>query len=997
MSNLLNIGISGLNAQKTALAVTGHNITNAGTEGYSRQTVSLNENSPQFKGRVWVGSGVNIASVKRVYDQFLTEQSRRDNTSFSEFTALANNAKQIDSLLADPGTGIQPGVKKMFGALQSAIDDPASLPAREVLISEASGLISRFTTINDRLLEQNKILNGQLSVVAGQITTIGKAIAELNEQIQFATASAQGNEPNDLLDQRDKLLKDLSKYVKVNVVQQDDAGINVFIGNGQALVIGNENRELFVQAGESDPSRVEVFFRRGEDENSIVQNITAEIKGGEMGGMLSFRQQVLDPTINGLGRLAITINQTFNQQHKLGIDYDGRKGVDFFTSINDQQKTFERVINNRSNEGPGDRQLAVHIKDAGKLNDSEYRVEFTGPDDLTYKITRLSDKEVVAKQALKGAFPDSINIDGFELQFQAGSFRKGDKFLLLPTRSGANHMGVNLTRPEQVALASPIKTSTSTGNQGSAKISQGRVYDTNTSYLEKEGEVEPPLIIRFTSSTSYDVLDNTDPARPIPLFPPLMNQTYVSGISNKILPTDTGKKAFTSFGGYLPVAATYQPPAPSAVVEAKNGFFPERIVISREDPVTGQKQSQPVLITPANASAKEIARLLSERDGVQASARTTVQLSDFKNDPGGFMSTQFQLNGVTLTDNLGTNQTKYDKNYPETVPDPVTPDFLAERINANFELREQGTIARSDGKTLTVINLKGDDINVELTGDIEDGFSVSNGQDINLKQTGNTPIRNLTKYSGFDFSKDGPYSYSFDVPGQGEFSITLDEKYDTGTDLIAGIRDKLEKAGFSFSGNLDVDINERGQISFQPRLAVTATGPNGSSKINMGGQVKVITDTGYSLEIEPPGNNLFPARPEGKPIHFGFEVDISGLAKKGDEFTIGFNDKGSSDSRNGNALASLRSQKVINGNTSYSESYARLVEKVGSISSRAEVSRNSAEVLKRNSDKAVSSVSAVNLDEEAASLIKYQLAYNASAQVIKTAQTIFDTLISTFR
>lgn len=509
--------------------------------------------------------------------------------------------------------------------------------------------------------------------------------------------------------------------------------------------------------------------------------------------------------------------------------------------------------------------------------------------------------------------------------------------------------------------------------------------------------MDPPLIIRFNSPTSYDVLDNTDPARPIPLFPPLMNQAYSPGVTNNILPRESGKTSFSSFGGYLPVKPVYQAPAPAAIAEAKNGFFPERIMISRDDPLTGLKVTQPTLITKANATARDIAQALSEREGVEASARTTVQLSDFKGEKDGFMRTEIIINGVELTDTPGVGQTKYADDYPKTLPDPMTPNFLADRINANFEFREKGIIARSDGANLTIISLSGDDINTEIKGDIGDGFSVSNGKEVTLKETGSSPTRLLSKNSGYDFRKDGPFTYEFDVPGQGQFKIELKEEYKTGTELLDGIRTELGKAGFTFNGKLDVDINEKGQINFQPKLEVNGTGPNGSNKINMGGEIKVITDAGYSLEIEPPGNNLFPAEPKGSPVHFGFDVEITGLTKQGDEFTVNFNDKGTSDSRNGVALAGLQSKDTIAGNTNYSESYSRIVEKIGSVTSRAEVSRSSSEVLMRNSEKAASSIAGVNLDEEAASLIKYQLAYNASAQVIKTAQAIFDTLMSTFR
>ena len=993
MANILNVGISGLKAHQAALTVTGHNITNAGTEGYSRQEINFTENNPQYKGGVWVGNGVSIDSVRRVYDEFMVEQLRRDTSTFNQFDTLASNAEQIDSLLADPGTGVQPGLERMFGALQATVDDPSSLPAREVLISESQGLADRFSAISDRLIEQNDVINGQMEVIAGQITTIAEAIAELNEQIQFATAGAQGNEPNDLLDQRDRLLKDLSELVEVNVVQQDNAGLNVFIGNGQALVIGNDYNEMFASNGEGDPSRFDIYFRKGD----VVQNVTREIKGGQLGGTLDFRREVLDPTLNGLGRTALVITQTFNEQHKLGIDYDGLKGENFFESVNDPSKTYSRVFGDADNADPDDRLVSVHITDAGALTTSDYKLTFPGPDDQTFRIRRMSDNEIVTTQTVTGEFPLSVEVEGFEIRLESGSFQQGDEFLIMPTRMGSSQVEMNITRAEQVALASPITTDTAIGNRGTATISAGTVYDSNTSYLANEGELDPPILIRFTSPTSYDVLDNTDPGNPIPLFPPLMNQSYTPGITNTMLPADEGKTAFTSFGGVLPNSATYQAPLPAPIVEATNGFFPERINIAFTNPVTGQVAEQPTLITRENASAKQIAEELSKREGIEASARTTVQISDFSQDPNSFLPMTVSLNGITLTDTLGPNQTKYDANYPDTVPDPITPNFIADRINANRDFQDAGIVARSDGGTVTIIALNGEDIGFEITGDNGDGFSVSSGEDIALRTTGESPFNLLNEVDGYDFSNGGPYTYEFDVPGQGTFEIELTENYADGAELLAGIRTQIENSGVVLPGNIDVEITERGNIQFQNRLDVRATGVNGSSKIAMGGQVKVITDPNYSLEIAPPGNNLFPEFPVGEPVHFGFDVDISGLAEAGDEFTIDFNQDGTSDSRNGAALADLQTKNTVGGNTSYSESYARLVENIGSVTSRAQINRDSSDVLLRNTQNSVSSTSGVNLDEEASRLIQFELAYNASAQVIQVARDIFDTLIGTFR
>lgn len=1002
MGNLLGIGISGLKAQQTALSVTGHNIANAGTEGYSRQTIEFNEKTPQFIGGQWSGSGVNVDSVKRVYDQFLTGQMQRDTSAFNKYDALAINASQVDSLLADSGTGVQPGLERMFGALQSVVDDPSSLPARQVLISEANGLVDRFTTINDRLNAQSNIVNGQMAGVAKEITNLGKSIAELNEQIQVALASSGGKQPNDLMDQRDKLITDLSKLVQVDTIEQDGSSVNVFIGRGQALVIGNNANELIAASGSVDPTRLGLFFKQGDG----VQEVTSEITGGQLGGMLEFREQVLETTIKSLGRVAMSINEAFNKQHHLGIDLDGLKGGDFFQDINTPKNTYLRVQGDSGNQKPADRVVSVHITDTSKLSLDDYRLEFPGPGNSLLKVYNNTTGKEISATALSGELPQSIEIEGFEIRLEAGSFQVGDKFLINPTRDGANQLSVGISRPEDIAIGSPISTGADIGNRGSGIISQGDVYDVGTSYFSKEGEMDPPLVIRFTSPTSYDVLDNTDPANPIPLFPPLMNQTYIPGITNNLLPAAEGKTAVTSYGGVLPFAPTYQAPAPAPSVNATNGFFPERVTISVENPITGGKTTQPLLTTPENATAKEIARLLSERDGVEASARTTVQLSDFISESvNPLMNTGLTLNGISLTDTLTGTQTKYQDGYPVDVPDPLTPDFIADRINANFNFQEQGIVARSDGETVTIIALNGDDLSFDITGDLKDplnplstgdGFSISNGQDIELVSTGETPFKNLSEFEGFNFGQNGPYTYDLELPGQGKFSIELTGNHATGDDVINEIETKIANSGISFNGNIDVEIDERGNISFQSRLPVTGTGPNGSNKIAMGGEIKIVLDEHYSLEIDPPGNNLFDTNPVGEPVHFGFDIELEGPVEAGDQFTVQFNKDGTSDSRNGVALGNLQTKDIINGNASFSDAYTGLVEEVGSVTSRALSNRESSEVLLRNSSDAVESKSGVNLDEEAANLIRYELAYNASAKVIQVARDIFTTLINTF-
>ena len=208
----------------------------------------------------------------------------------------------------------------------------------------------------------------------------------------------------------------------------------------------------------------------------------------------------------------------------LKIDFEGSKGGEFFEDINAPKNTYLRVQGDARNEQPNDRLVSVHITDTSKLSIDNYRLEFPGPGDSVFKVYNDKTNEELSTTALTGQLPQTLAIDGFEIRLEAGSFQAGDKFLLTPTRSGASDIDMRITRAEEIAIASPISTDSAIGNRGSGAISQGRVYDIDTPYLASEGEMDPPLVVRFTSPTSYDVLDNSDPGNPIPLFPPLMNQ-----------------------------------------------------------------------------------------------------------------------------------------------------------------------------------------------------------------------------------------------------------------------------------------------------------------------------------------------------------------------------------------------------------------------------------------------------------------------------------------
>ncbi|MWV12558.1 flagellar hook-associated protein FlgK [Pseudomonas sp. R-28-1W-6] len=468
MADLLNIGLSGLAANKTSLAVTGHNITNVNTPGFSRQDTVQATRIPQFSGAGYIGSGTTLTDVRRSYSEFLTTQVRTSTALSSDVEAYRSQIEQLDSLLAGTTTGITPSLQKFFSSLQTAAEDPANIPARQLVLSEAEGLARRFNTVYDRISEQNEFINKQMVAVSDQVNRLATSIASYNEAI--AVAAANGQQPNDLLDAREEAIRQLSTYVGVTVVAQDDNSVNLFVGSGQPLVVGSTTSRLEVVPGQGDPTRFEVNFVSG----GSSQGITSLLTGGELGGLIRYRAETLDPTLNSLGRLALAVSDQVNTQLGQGLDLKGQVGTALFGDYNDTALATLRVRAFSSNTG--NVQPALNITDSSVLTTSDYRLEYDG---TNYTARRLSDGEAMTltpsgpytyPQTL--AFTDAAGRDqGFELVIDSAP-AAGDQFLLQPTRRGATSIEVVLDQPDQLAFAAPVRAEAALQNGGSGSISQ---------------------------------------------------------------------------------------------------------------------------------------------------------------------------------------------------------------------------------------------------------------------------------------------------------------------------------------------------------------------------------------------------------------------------------------------------------------------------------------------------------------------------------------------
>lgn len=487
-SSMFYTGLSGLGVARAALDTTAHNTANVYTEGYSRQSAQVSTNTALPHGAGFIGTGAKVDTVSRVYDRYLTNQLATAQSTQEALGAYLSQVQRIDNMLADQRSGLAPAMQTFFAGVQGVAVTPADPAARQQLLSAAQALAGKFRATDQYLTELNDSLNDQIAGSAEQINTFASQIANLNRQISQLSALAGGQPPNDLLDQRDRLVASLGKIVGTKVVVQDGGQYNVFIGNGQSLVLGERASAMKAVPSAADPSRMALALASANGQSLELRD--ESISGGSLGGLLAFRTESLATTQNAIGRLAIALAQSFNDQHQLGVDLNGVAGQAFFSVAS------PAVLTNARNQGA--LVLGASITDANGLTTSDYALEVGGvPGALTYTLTRLPQNQVVAGNKTAADFP--LSIDGLSLTLDetGGPAKPGDAFLVQPTRAGARDLAVLSTDPARVAAASPLVAGQAVGNRGTGTLGAPSV---DASYLATPPAL--PLTLTYAAATN---------------------------------------------------------------------------------------------------------------------------------------------------------------------------------------------------------------------------------------------------------------------------------------------------------------------------------------------------------------------------------------------------------------------------------------------------------------------------------------------------------------
>ncbi|WP_223533307.1 flagellar hook-associated protein FlgK [Pseudomonas sp. GL-RE-20] len=502
--SLLNIGMSGLSASHASLVTTGNNISNVDTVGYSRQQTVQGTKSSIQNGNVFIGTGTTLADVRRVYNSYLDAQLQSTTSLNGDAQAYLGQATQVDKLLSDSGTGITKTLQSFFSSLQTLSGNANDNASRQALLTNAQGLSSRFNAMSQQLKQQGSYINDQLGSMADQVNKLASTVAAYNKKI--GEVSGSGGTPNELLDQRNETIRQLNELVGTQVTETDGR-LDIYLGSGQPLVIGDTVNKLRVAADPTDPVRASIIMDRGS--SSI--DITGVMSGGQMGGLLRYRTEVLTPAVNNLGRIAMVVADQVNKQLGQGLDQSGNFGAALFNNINSVAAISQRSIAN-ANNNPASGNLNVTIKDTSKLQASDYQVTVTASG---YNVRRLSDNTDMGNFAF--ATPPAADpvIDGFSLSLNSGSVAVGDSFKITPTRSGAADMTTVMTDTKTLATSAPLTSTKASGNDGTGAVSQPNLTTSLDIYdpvqrLEVQTAVKASMPVRMlmTSATAYEVFDS---------------------------------------------------------------------------------------------------------------------------------------------------------------------------------------------------------------------------------------------------------------------------------------------------------------------------------------------------------------------------------------------------------------------------------------------------------------------------------------------------------
>lgn len=517
MTGIFNIGVRALQTNQAVLQTVGNNIANVNTPGYSRQSAVQQTVLGQFTGGGYIGGGVGLATIERAHNEFLTRQSALSGSVAAGDAQRLLQLRRLEDVFQGGDKGLGAAVSDMLNAFSNVASAPTDLSARAVVLNRTDETAARFRSMAGQINDLKRGVGAELQAAVSAVNSLAERIAQVNREV--AHASGSGQQPNDLLDKRDQLLKELGTYVQTSLLEDDNGVVSVFVAGSQPLLVGSTVRQFGLSADAfNDPNQTKLSSL-GNGANTVLEEAT--LGGGKIAALLRFQNTDLAEADQLLGRMALAIGTAMNAQHRLGLDLNGNAGGDLF-----RLPAIPNALANQANTGNAGLQVALQTSPSSgvaALAVSNYQINFTGA--AAGSITRLSDSQVSSFTSLP------IQLDGLVLT-ASGTAQAGDSFLITPFSGIATSIAGAFSSPAALAMSSPVAARAGSSNTGTLAVDK---------LAARSVPVPAAITLNFTTASSYTRSD--DPA--LLLLPPGVpaNYTYTPGQAIEYattLPATTG-------------------------------------------------------------------------------------------------------------------------------------------------------------------------------------------------------------------------------------------------------------------------------------------------------------------------------------------------------------------------------------------------------------------------------------------------------------------------
>ena len=1010
MADLLSTGISGVRTYQRALATVGNNIANVDTQGYSRQRLEIQESSSSSEGSLNIGNGARAVRVQRSYDSFVVENLRSSQSQLTKHQATLEYVTQLENILADKQLSLSTSLDGFFSAVQEVSLSPSSTAARQNMLNAAESTVAQFTSVGTQLssIEENSYsdLTGQVSALnqfADQLASINVSLNRVN---------SIDKQPNELLDQRDTLIQDMSKLLRVHAVEKNNGAVDIHIGDvasGQYLVQGNKGSTLGIERSATNPDKAVLML----DPFMSPQAVT-QVVGGSIAGISEFRQNSLTILRDELDTLTQVFVGQVNDTHALGIDAQGNFGGDLFSVGNIYAVT------------PGLNKGTGFVTVSALPNAKIERLTM----DLTYsdskKLWTLTD--TVSKKAVTGV--TELTMGGVKVTL-SGVPKDADTFSLTSTKRPIDAMQVSVTEHSNIASGGAVSvTSASTNTSGTRMILNGYVKPTaavanttmDTALRNNISQVAAStltpsnnLAFVIPANTQNSQFYSTDSGGAAAL----EVDTYTISGSGV---TGSGGSVSYTYGGTT-YSANYNTSATQTLTDLATtinaGAAGSTVTAAGTGATTftitadAGSATQMTKGTVGGISATGGTALTGTAAETTAGVDNTVQMQVFtragKQLYGSALSSSEQTSLVTSGNGFSRNAA-YDSTYNNqtgsnaymdanvTVTNPTsgdTRDYFALAGSLKEDLLvfvtgtgsakvsgQWGSLASSEGTaataTMTISGaaIKATDTITMTVGSATLAHTFAATADLATSTAAYVAAWNASTDANVSLytasNSAGLITITQDIPTTGALTAS------GSVARVGGSSDILvaTAAAARTTGVAPVDVREQLRQNIDVQFAADAS-------------TYVLTDTTTNTKLT---SGTFTA---GGTIEYnGWTVSFDGVLQANDKFSVRGNSAQAGDNRNLLKIIDLQGNKdIFSGRGDFTEVYTDVIGDLGYSVVQSAVSRDAQQIIFDQAQAKRDETSAVSLDEEAANLLRFQQAYQASAQVISTATKLFDTIL----